>query len=430
MSQFDFGNLESPLSGTTFINSKLEPWRDALHSTHKGNARPSYAIEGTQWINDTSSKWVLNVFDGSEDIALGVIDTDNNLFIPNNTSRYAGTAAGSANALTLTPTPAITALAVGDVFDFIVGSTNTAAAPTLAISGLDPETIKANLGAGKVGVPKGALVTGTPMRVFWDGTDFVLMNVRPNNCATDIATAGTVNLNAATGDYVTLTGTTTITAITLAEGQQRMIKAAGIFILTNGASLIIPGAANITTAAGDVFVVRGEASGVVRVVSYVRASGESIVAGASGGETMHVQDQKSSGTDGGTFSSGADRTRTLNTVVKNTITGASLSSNQVTLPAGDYEFIGNAPCYAISNNQLILHNATDSADVQRGISSTTRASTATQETTWISGAFTIAAPKAFELRHRSGGSQSGNGFGQGASFGTEVFADLKFTKVG
>lgn len=48
------------------------------------------------------------------------------------------------------------------------------------------------------------------------------------------------------------------------------------------------------------------------------------------------QDRKSDGTAGGQATTGAWTTATLNTEVYNTITGASLSSNKVTLPAGTY----------------------------------------------------------------------------------------------
>ena len=42
---------------------------------------------------------------------------------------------------------------------------------------------------------------------------------------------------------------------------------------------------------------------------------------------LHIQDQKPQGTYGGTFTAGAWRTRDLNTVLTNTITGASLAAN-------------------------------------------------------------------------------------------------------
>lgn len=84
----------------------------------------------------------------------------------------------------------------------------------------------------------------------------------------NIASASTINLETATGDLIDLTGTTTVNAITLSEGHERTVRTTGILTLTNGASLVLPGGANITTAAGDFFVFRGYAAGAVRCVAY------------------------------------------------------------------------------------------------------------------------------------------------------------------
>lgn len=84
----------------------------------------------------------------------------------------------------------------------------------------------------------------------------------------DVASATTINLDTTPSNYVRITGTTTITAITLTDGRWRDVVFGGVLILTNGASLILPGAENITTAAGDTMRVMGEAAGVARVVSY------------------------------------------------------------------------------------------------------------------------------------------------------------------
>jgi len=87
-----------------------------------------------------------------------------------------------------------------------------------------------------------------------------------------IASASTVNLNTATGNFVHITGTTSITAITLGQGWERTLVFDDALTLTQGASLLLDGA-NITTAAGDVAVFRGEGGGVTRLVAYKRASG-------------------------------------------------------------------------------------------------------------------------------------------------------------
>lgn len=104
----------------------------------------------------------------------------------------------------------------------------------------------------------------------------------------DIASAGTINLTTATGDIVDVTGTTSITAITLADGLERQVRFTGVLTLTNGASLILPGGANITTAAGDIAVFRGYASSVVRCVGYQKANGQAVVGsgGLAGGSLL------------------------------------------------------------------------------------------------------------------------------------------------
>lgn len=93
----------------------------------------------------------------------------------------------------------------------------------------------------------------------------------------DVASASTINLETATGDLVDVTGTVTITAITLSEGHERTVRFTGILTLTNGASLVLGGGANITTAAGDYAVFRGYAAGVVRCVGYSKASGKPVI---------------------------------------------------------------------------------------------------------------------------------------------------------
>lgn len=96
----------------------------------------------------------------------------------------------------------------------------------------------------------------------------------------DIASSSTINLTNSTGQLVDVTGTTTITAITLAEGQERTVRFTGALTLTHSSNLVLPGAANITTAAGDFAIFRGYGSSIVRMVHYQKAAGAP-VSGAS-----------------------------------------------------------------------------------------------------------------------------------------------------
>lgn len=82
MAQDDFGNPTSPLSGTDLIEDHIEPWRDALHSTHSGTARPSYVVAGLMWLDTTTTPWVLNMYDGANDVAIGTVNSSTHVFDP------------------------------------------------------------------------------------------------------------------------------------------------------------------------------------------------------------------------------------------------------------------------------------------------------------------------------------------------------------
>jgi hypothetical protein len=99
----------------------------------------------------------------------------------------------------------------------------------------------------------------------------------------DIASAGTTNIAAATGNYVHVTGTTTITALGTAQaGASRVVVFDGILTLThNGTSLILPTGASITTAAGDSAMFVSEGSGNWKCVDYQRADGTALVGGGA-----------------------------------------------------------------------------------------------------------------------------------------------------
>lgn len=89
----------------------------------------------------------------------------------------------------------------------------------------------------------------------------------------DIASAATVNLTTATGNAVHITGTTTITAVTLGSGMWRIVIFDGALTLTHHTTNNnLPGAANITTAAGDRAIYWSDGT-TVYCVSYERASG-------------------------------------------------------------------------------------------------------------------------------------------------------------
>ena len=89
------------------------------------------------------------------------------------------------------------------------------------------------------------------------------------------------------GNYFDVTGTTTITAFTVAANRHFFCQFDGALQLTHNATdLDLPGEANITTAAGDVAEFFSTASNDVQCVNYTKADGTAVVASAGGGPSV------------------------------------------------------------------------------------------------------------------------------------------------
>lgn len=143
-----------------------------------------------------------------------------------------------------------------------------------------------------------------------------------------------------------------------------------------------------------------------------------------------VRDEKAQGTAGGSSVSGV-QTRTLNTVSANTISGASLASNQITLPAGTYRI--RAVAGAIVNlHRAYLYNVTDSSILAlgRSINGTTGGISDPSETqSEINCRVTLAAQKVIELRHRTSEVYTTYGLGYPINAdGVEVYSVVEIFK--
>lgn len=121
--------------------------------------------------------------------------------------------------------------------------------------------------------------------------------------ATAMASATTVDLSTADGSYISITGTNTITSLgTESAGIEYILVFAGALTLTyNATSLIIPGAVNKTTVAGDIAYVVSLGSGNWKVILYqpftVTGTGSTVLA-ASPTFTGTVTTAAISGTTG------------------------------------------------------------------------------------------------------------------------------------
>jgi len=111
------------------------------------------------------------------------------------------------------------------------------------------------------------------------------------NIGADIASASTTDLSGATGDYVNITGTTTITGLgTVSAGMRFILSFAGALTLThNATSLILPTGGNIVTKAGDIAVMESLGSGNWKCIYFSNSSGNPFLQTGTGAVITTVE---------------------------------------------------------------------------------------------------------------------------------------------
>ena len=124
-----------------------------------------------------------------------------------------------------------------------------------------------------------------------------LENAIFENKASTLASGATVDLNTATGNYLHISGTATINSFGTCPAGARFIIVfdAAATLTYNATSLIIPGLANKTAAAGDCCMIVSEGSGNWRIVGYFAISG-----GGGGGSVTAVTGTAPIASSGGT----------------------------------------------------------------------------------------------------------------------------------
>jgi hypothetical protein len=229
----------------------------------------------------------------------------------------------------------------------------------------------------------------------------------------DIASAGTTDIGAATGNYVVVTGTTTITALgTVQAGAVRIVRFSGALILThNATSLILPTAANITTAAGDVAVFVSEGSGNWRCTGYLRANGQALAGGGGGGDMTLAGVQTVTGAK--TFEDTTLLLRNAGQTASSTLKTDATTSRTYTIPEA-----GAAAAFVMSEGAQTINGAKtfNNATLLLRNSGNTQSSTLATAAT-ASRTYTIPEAGAAASFVMTEGSQTVNG---AKTFGTTV----------
>jgi hypothetical protein len=294
MSQHDMVIDNGP--GAT-VRIDLQSALQALASNNSGAGAPGTTYAYMFWADTANG--VLKMRNGANNawITVGSLTAD---FLGLSVPIWGGTIGGTANAITVTPSPAISGYTTGGVYVFKAVADNSAGT-TINWSGLGAKTIKRH-GAALVG---GEILNGGVYVCVYDGTDMQLQTAPQKASVADVYTGsndaefvtsdslaalwqkGSDIASAATlvkpsdanlGRYHVVTGTTGISALWSGEvaGWEVELCFSGALTIThNGTSLICPNSKDLEVAAGDVVRFKSEGSNNWRVVGVHSVSGAS-----------------------------------------------------------------------------------------------------------------------------------------------------------
>lgn len=197
--------------------------------------------------------------------------------IQDGSATYCGTNSGTADALAFTCSPTLTSYTAGMALRGRITADNTGA----VTANFNAVGVKSVLKDDDTALVAGDLQGPDIIEVAYDATTdaFRLLSNSPYLRRTgsniparvDVADGATVDLRGEIikSKYARLvTSTTTITAITLGDGEAVNVLFNTARGITHGASLILPGGVSITTVAGDTATFVGESGGVVRCLHY------------------------------------------------------------------------------------------------------------------------------------------------------------------
>lgn len=145
-------------------------------------------------------------------------------------------------------------------------------------------------------------------------------------------------------------------------------------------------------------------------------------------QTALITNQQTNGSSLGSTSVGAWSSRSLTTVVQNSITGASVSSPQITLPAGTFEIFAQQSIASTTGSSAVAkarwRNATDSTTAISGLNCFVGAGLPTPVI--LQGQFTIGGTKSFTLDAFVAVANAGTNIGSGE---VEVYVSIYLRKI-
>lgn len=177
-----------------------------------------------------------------------------------------------------------------------------------------------------------------------------------------------------------------------------------------------------------------DAASIAGRISAIEALLSNDIEGSFTTRYLQVQDQKAQGSVGGTPVVNVYNTRDLNTVLHNSIPGAVLASNRVSLPAGTYYVSARAPGFRVGASRVRLQNVTLNQTLVRGTNTVSMGNDSyiCEEEASLSGRFTLSSPAQVELQQIFSQTTGGifcMGAAQNVTGENEVYSNLEIWRL-
>ena len=141
-----------------------------------------------------------------------------------------------------------------------------------------------------------------------------------------------------------------------------------------------------------------------------------------------IADQKAQNTAGGTFTSGAWRTRDLNTEITDPDGIVSISSNEFTLAAGSYFIQWGASARRCDRQQTRLYDVTGTAEIEVGDCCYSRAGDYGGNFSRGSVRVTPSGSNVYRIEHQCDTTSAADGLGLACNFTTEQYCTVEIFK--
>lgn len=194
----------SPYPGLTMLGDINDAF-DTFQTNFSGATAPGSPKTYQLWY-DTSTD-LLKIYDGTDWFPIGKITSDGWEPISNNVPSVFPSSGGSSNAYTVSYSPTVTDLIVGQVYPLIASFQNTSSA-TLNIDSIGAYPLTKQ---GAVALSSGDITDGMALLTVWDGTEFQIIGQMGN---TSVGTVTNVSTGTGlTGGPVTSSGTISLATI-------------------------------------------------------------------------------------------------------------------------------------------------------------------------------------------------------------------------